>query len=93
MELEEEEKSSHNEEQAPHIVNLTFNRDRNADRRRHNLPSVNERDMVFHNVEGTPPFDRDYRAYPLNLNNQMINLNILSPNLEPMSCFTLNQQG
>ncbi|GBN35035.1 hypothetical protein AVEN_129146-1 [Araneus ventricosus] len=44
--------------------------------------------MVFVNSDGEPPFERNIRVYPLNLENPQqpfININILSPNLDPMA--------
>ncbi|GBM99906.1 hypothetical protein AVEN_169219-1 [Araneus ventricosus] len=44
--------------------------------------------MVFVNSDEGPPFERGIRVYPLNPENPQqpfININILSPNLEPMS--------
>ena len=43
--------------------------------------------MVFVDSNGEPLFKRDIRAYPLNPNNRdqsFININILSPNLDPV---------
>ena len=67
-----------------HDVNIVFKRDRNDDRRRYNLPSGDEVAMIFKNSIGEPPFERDFRVYPFP-NQPLINLNILSPNLDPMT--------
>ena len=67
-----------------HDVNIVFKRDRNADRRRYNLPTCDEVAMIFKNSIGEPPFERDFRVYPFP-NQPLINLNILSPNLDPMT--------
>jgi hypothetical protein len=78
------------------VVNLVFRRDRQSDKRRYNAPSSNEIAMVFVNSDGEPPFERDIRVYPKNPENsqqQFININILSPNLEPMSYPLLKPYG
>ncbi|GBN02215.1 hypothetical protein AVEN_15143-1 [Araneus ventricosus] len=52
--------------------------------------------MVFVNSDGEPPFERDIRLYPLNPENPQqpfININILSPNLDPMAYPTLFPYG
>ncbi|GBO34876.1 hypothetical protein AVEN_23957-1 [Araneus ventricosus] len=44
--------------------------------------------MVFVNSDGEPPSERNIRVYPLNPENPQqpfININILSPNLDPMA--------
>src|SRR5258705_9316256 len=44
--------------------------------------------MVLVNDDGEPPFQRDIRIYPRNPTNnyqKFININILSPNLDPMT--------
>ena len=78
------------------VVNLVFRRDRHSDQRRYNAPTANEIAMVFVNSDGEPPFERDIRVYPKNPDNSQqpfINMNILSPNLEPMSYPLLNPYG
>ncbi|GBM13178.1 hypothetical protein AVEN_64381-1 [Araneus ventricosus] len=70
------------------VVNTAFRRDRHSDQRRYNAPIANERAMVFVNNDGEPPFERNIRVYPLNPENPQqpfININILSPNLDPMA--------
>ncbi|GBN23041.1 hypothetical protein AVEN_125437-1 [Araneus ventricosus] len=67
---------------------MVFRRDRHSDQRRYNAPTVNEKTMVFVNSDGEPPFERKIRVYPLNPENPQqpfININILSPNLDPMA--------
>ena len=66
-------------------VRMVFNRDRNLDRRRYNAPTTAEIAMVFRNADGEPPFERDFRVYPRDANGNNITLNILSPNLDPMT--------
>lgn len=74
--------------QAPIIImqtaHITFRRVRNEDRRRYNLPPANEVAMIFPSHDGQPPFERDFSVYPYNDTQALINLNILSPNLDPM---------
>ncbi|GBN76709.1 hypothetical protein AVEN_209575-1 [Araneus ventricosus] len=70
------------------VVNMVFRRDRHSDQRRYNAPTTNEIAMVFVNSDVEPPFERDIRVYPLNPENPeqpFININILSPNLDPMA--------
>ncbi|GBN34656.1 hypothetical protein AVEN_239487-1 [Araneus ventricosus] len=74
-------------EDAP-VVNMVFRCDRHSDQRRYNAPPANEMAMVFVNSDGEPPFERNIRVYPLNPENPQqlfININILSPNLDPMA--------
>ena len=56
------------------IVNMVFRRDRNSDRRRYNLPTVEEVAMIFTNKDGEPPFERDFRVFPRNDNSPVIKL-------------------
>ena len=65
-------------------VNVVFRRNRNSDRRRYNIPTSKEIAMVFQNFDGEPPFERDFRVYPYP-GKENIQLNILSPNLDPMT--------
>ncbi|GBM30630.1 hypothetical protein AVEN_18321-1 [Araneus ventricosus] len=70
------------------VVNMVFRCDRHLDQRRYNAPTANEIAMVFANSDGEPPFERNIRVYPLNPENPQqpfININILSPNLDPMA--------
>ncbi|GBN72478.1 hypothetical protein AVEN_254327-1 [Araneus ventricosus] len=70
------------------VVYMVFRRDRHSDQRRYNAPTANGIAMVFVNSRGEPPFERDIRVYPLNPENPQqlfININILSPNLDPMA--------
>ncbi|XP_076054466.1 uncharacterized protein LOC143033151 [Oratosquilla oratoria] len=73
------------EQRPEYIVSLFFNRDKNADSRRYNLPTVNDIAMIFQNPDGKPPFHRDFKVYPRNEDVPLINLNILSPNIDPMT--------
>ncbi|GBO09994.1 hypothetical protein AVEN_234059-1 [Araneus ventricosus] len=62
--------------------------DRHSDQRRCNAPTANEIAMVFVNSDGEPPFERNTRVYPLNPENPQqpfININFLSPNLDPIA--------
>lgn len=70
------------------IIIIVFRRDQNFDQRRYETQNYNKIAMVFVNNDGDPLFDRDIRVYPLNpenSNRQLININILSPNVGPMS--------
>ncbi|XP_076066167.1 uncharacterized protein LOC143039804 [Oratosquilla oratoria] len=84
VELYEAEQAQR-EQRPEYIISLFFNRDRNADRRRYNLPTVNDIATIFQNPDGEPPFHRDFKVYPRNEDAPLINLNILSPNLDPMA--------
>ena len=78
------------------VVSLVFRRDRQSDQRRYNAPTSNEVAMVFVNEDGEPPFERDIRIYPRNPadpNQRFVNINILSPNLDPMSYAILFPYG
>lgn len=88
-EIEERErlKSIVNKQAIP-VVNMVIRRDRQSDQRRYNLPNSNEIAMVFVDEDGEPPFERDIRIYPRNPRDeaqQFVNINILSPNLDPMT--------
>ncbi|XP_065321170.1 uncharacterized protein LOC135928643 [Gordionus sp. m RMFG-2023] len=65
-------------------VNKIFRRDRANDRRRFNIPNIDEVEMIFNNDDGEPPFERDVKVYPRNDDSNLVILNILSPNLDPM---------
>ncbi|GBN84334.1 hypothetical protein AVEN_200757-1 [Araneus ventricosus] len=70
------------------VVNMVFWRDRHSDQRRYNAHRANQIAMVFGNSDGEPPFESDIRVYPLKPENPqqpLININILSPNLDPMA--------
>ena len=82
MEIEEEQHAAAQNHSIP-IVNMAFRRDRN-DRRRYNLPTVDEIAMIFRSTDGEPPFARDFRVYPRNPQQRLITLNILSCHLDPM---------
>ncbi|GBL97412.1 hypothetical protein AVEN_170519-1 [Araneus ventricosus] len=78
------------------VVNMVFRRDRRSDKRRYNAPKCNEIAMIFVNNDGEPPFDRDFRVYPVNPENPhmpFININILSPNLDPIAYSLLFPYG
>ncbi|CAI9740520.1 Hypothetical predicted protein [Octopus vulgaris] len=84
IEVQEEQLAQEENIDMP-CVNLVFNRDRINDRRRYNLPTVNEIAIVFRNEEGEPPFHRDFKVYPRNSEVPTLNLDILSPELDPMT--------
>ncbi|GBM86977.1 hypothetical protein AVEN_232681-1 [Araneus ventricosus] len=78
------------------VVNTVFRCDRHSEQRRYNVPIANEIAMVFVNSNGKPPFERNIRVYPLNPENPQqpfININILSPNLDPMAYLTFFHYG
>ena len=87
VEMRESERARQTGEEIP-VVSMALRRDRQSDQRRYNSPTSNEVAMVFVNEDGEPPFERDIRIYPRNPQNadqQFINLNILSPNMDPMT--------
>ncbi|GBL87270.1 hypothetical protein AVEN_270535-1 [Araneus ventricosus] len=70
------------------VMNMVFRFDRHSDQRSYNAPTANEIAMVFVNSEGEPPFERNIRVCPLNPENPQqpfININTLSPNLDPIA--------
>ncbi|XP_063781333.1 LOW QUALITY PROTEIN: uncharacterized protein LOC134929683 [Pseudophryne corroboree] len=78
------------------VVSMALRRDRHSDYRRYNKPTSNEVAMIFVNEDGEPPFHRDIRIYPINPddpNQPFINLNILSPNMDPMTYALLFPYG
>lgn len=80
----------------PPQVSMIFKRDRQSDQRRFNEPTSNEIAMIFCDRDGEPPLERDIRIYPRNLENprqQFVNLNILSPNMDPMTYALLYPYG
>ena len=76
VELHEEEEIQ-NEQCSRFIVSISFNSDRNGDRRRYNLPAVNDIALIFQNPDGELPFHRDFKVYPRNDETLLINLNRL----------------
>lgn len=80
----------------PPQVSMIFKRDRQSDQRRFNEPTSNEIAMIFCDRDGEPPLERDIRIYPRNPENprqQFVNLNILSPNMDPMTYALLYPYG
>lgn len=96
-EIEERERvTAEREQRSVPVVNMVMRRDRQSDQRRYNMPTSNEIAMVFVNDDGEPPFERDIRIYPKNPINeaqQFVNINILSPNLDPMTYVILYPYG
>lgn len=96
-EIEERERATaERENKSIPVVNMVMRRDRQSDQRRYNMPTSNEIAMVFVDNDGEPPFERDIRIYPrnpVNENQQFVNINILSPNLDPMTYVILYPYG
>ena len=70
------------------VVSMALCRDRQSDPRRCNAPTSNEVAMVFCNEDGEPPFERNihiYQTNPSDPQKKCINLQILSPNMDPMT--------
>ncbi|XP_065315372.1 uncharacterized protein LOC135924248 [Gordionus sp. m RMFG-2023] len=63
---------------------MIFRADRSSDKRRYNISNIDEVAMIFTNDDGEPPFKRDIKVYPRVDGSDLININILSPNLGPM---------
>jgi hypothetical protein len=82
-----EKKRALAEDRPPREVTLALRSDREQDQRRYNLPTHNEVAMVFVDQDGEPPFKRDIRIYPRTptAESQFVQLNILNPNLDPMT--------
>lgn len=84
-EIEKEERKRAQARKSPEMeVSLVFRRDRGKDRRRYNLPTTDEVAMIYSSETGEPPFERDIQVYPFS-NENLIKINILSPNLDPMT--------
>ncbi|KII68454.1 hypothetical protein RF11_10812 [Thelohanellus kitauei] len=87
VEAQELKRASEAGEHIP-VVSMILKKDRRSDQRRYNAPTSNEVAMVFVNADGEPPFNRDIHIYLINVENpdqKFININILSPNLDPMT--------
>ncbi|XP_065323653.1 uncharacterized protein LOC135930793 [Gordionus sp. m RMFG-2023] len=83
--IEKEEKNRAIQENRPvQKINMIFRADRSSDKRRYNIPNIDEVAMIFTNDDGEPPFKRDIKVYPRVDGSDLININILSPNLDPM---------
>ncbi|XP_065321879.1 uncharacterized protein LOC135929292 [Gordionus sp. m RMFG-2023] len=84
-EIEKEEKNRAIQENRPvQKINMIFCADRSSDKRRYNIPNIDEVAMIFTNDDGEPPFKRDIKVYPRVDGSDLININILSPNFDPM---------
>ncbi|XP_071570012.1 uncharacterized protein [Temnothorax nylanderi] len=66
---------------------LSFRKDPQHDQRRYNAPQANEIAVVFQNVDGEPPFERDIRIYNKN-SNDVQQISILDKRCDPM-CYPL----
>ncbi|KMQ87777.1 hypothetical protein RF55_12854 [Lasius niger] len=66
---------------------LSFRKDPKQDKRRYNAPQANEIAVVFKNVDGEPPFERDIRIYNKN-SNDVQQISILDKRCDPM-CYPL----
>ena len=80
-----QEEQTQNEKRPKSIVSISYNRDRNDDGKRYKVPTLNDIAMIFQNPVGEPPFHRDFKVYPRNEETPLIDLNILRPNLDPMT--------
>ncbi|XP_029154989.1 uncharacterized protein LOC114928055, partial [Nylanderia fulva] len=66
---------------------LSFRNDPQHDQRKYNAPQANEIAVVFQNVDGEPPFERDIRIYNKN-SNDVQQISILDKRCDPM-CYPL----
>jgi Helitron helicase-like domain at N-terminus len=82
--MEEERLLAERDNRSLPVVNMALFRDRRSDARRYNEPTANEVAMVFRSDDGEPPFERDLRIYP-RAEPSIMRLNVLSPNLDPMT--------
>jgi hypothetical protein len=76
-------------------VCMYIRHDRDLDLRRYNASRVNEVAIVFQNVDGEPPFERDIRVFSRSSQTTQ-QISILSPNCDPMSypiLFPLGDEG
>ncbi|XP_065315369.1 uncharacterized protein LOC135924245 [Gordionus sp. m RMFG-2023] len=74
-------------------INMIFRGDSSSDRRRYNLPIVDDVAMIFTNDDEEPPFKIDIKVYPRSNGNDLVILNVLSPNLDPMVYIILFPHG
>ncbi|XP_071577023.1 uncharacterized protein [Temnothorax nylanderi] len=72
--------------QTPNLM-LCFRNDPKHDQRRYNAPRANEIAVVFQNIDGEPPFERDIRIYNKN-SNDVQQISILDKRCDPM-CYPL----
>jgi hypothetical protein len=80
----EEENQSIKERRSIKPISMLIRTDRRNDQRRYNVPKINEVAMVFQNVDGEPPFERDIRIYSRS-ENKTTNISILNENCDPMT--------
>src|ERR1043165_3425537 len=62
---------------------LSFRQNAVDDQRRYNVPKANEITIVFQNVDGEPPFERDIRIYN-KFSNETRQVSILHAKCDPM---------
>ncbi|XP_011858618.1 PREDICTED: uncharacterized protein LOC105556155 [Vollenhovia emeryi] len=72
--------------EVPNLM-LSFRNDPQQDQRRYNAPRANEIAVVFQNVDGEPPFERDIRIYNKN-SNDVQQISILDRRCDSM-CYPL----
>jgi hypothetical protein len=82
LEIEEEQRAK-KERRSANTVSMLITTARRKDQRRYNYPQSNEVAIVFQNVDGEPPFERDLRIY-LKSEQKTRHLSILDANCDPM---------
>jgi hypothetical protein len=82
LEIREELKAK-NEGRSINQISMLIRTDRRDDQRCYNNPRTNEVAIVFQNVDGEPPFERDLRIYSKS-EHKTKHLSILDPNCDPM---------
>lgn len=74
---------------APYSISMAIKYDRSMDKNRYNVPRANEVAVIFQNIDGEPPFERDLLIHlrpDLNNSKTITNrISILHPSLEPMT--------
>ena len=91
--LAEVERNAKREGKIPMNLRMVFNKNIHSDMNRYNAPTTDEVAMIFNDKNGEPPFERDIKVYARNAKYDNINLNILSPHLDPMTYTLLYPYG
>ena len=66
-------------------LSMVFNRSLNRTAKRYNAPTASEIAMIFTDNNGEPPFERDIKVYAKGVSTDNLQLNLLSPHLDPMT--------
>ncbi len=79
-----EENQANKEGRSIKPISMLIRTDRRNDQRRYNAPKMNEVAIVFQNIDGEPPFERDIRIYSRS-ENKTQRISILNENCNPMT--------